>query len=135
MKVDGMKLIQWLVGSVLAWYALSGAFYYGGIWESQANPTQGVRVQFSPGSDAEGALSRALTGEWILVVADGSELRFSEFRMMTYPPRQEQRTAIAAVAAQWRTLVPVFAVIGLYLLWLYLVFGVSARTQRGVANG
>lgn len=130
-----MKFLQWLIGSVLACYALGGAFHYGGIWESQANPTEGVRVHFEDGSVAQGALSRAFAGEWILAVDGGSELRFKEFRMMSYQPRKEQRTAIAAVAAQWRTLVPVFLVIGLYLSWLYFVFGGPARTHRGVVNG
>jgi len=106
--------LKYIVAAALALYAFEGVMKYGGIWHSQAHPTPGVEVTFSDGSMAEGALSQAWSGEWVIATSQGTELHFQNFRRLSVtPPVQAERLWF-----RWRVLLPLAVVLLACLLGL-----------------
>lgn len=116
---------KWILGTVFAYYALSAAFNYGGIWQSQAEPSL-VEVTLQGGIKASGALHMDWHGGMVLVKEDGHELHLQETLAITY-------LATAKTDRQswpFRVLAPVLAVVFVYLFWLYSILRSGAAIRR-----
>lgn len=92
----------------IAWFlAMQMAIKYGGIWNSQANPTANVTVTLKDGRSYKGALSREWRGTWQLAQAKGLHVRFDED---TYTVMSFQPTGIRPWEMHWRAWLPVVGV-------------------------
>ena len=66
------QLIRIIIAFV-AWFYLSEvALTYGGIWQSQSNPTRDVQVQLQNGTTEVGSLQQTWARDWVLLKNDGS---------------------------------------------------------------
>jgi len=91
---------------------MDAAIVYGGIWDSQANPTLEVEAVLGNGQHITGALSRDWQKLWVISTTDGAEVRFAKFSMMTFkaPERVDGAFAPSRVIDHWRSVGPVMLV-------------------------
>lgn len=75
-----MKL---LIALVVWWYSMDAALLYGGIWDSQANPTE-VVVTLPGGGQLAGTMTRDWNRNYVVTAPDGAEARFQAYDSLAY---------------------------------------------------
>lgn len=80
--------------------AMSKAFEYGRIWHSQIHPMSNVTVVLPNDRVAQGALSTEWSGEYRLLLADGSAIEFRRTAGAQSRARTELRCRRSGAAAQ-----------------------------------
>lgn len=101
-----------VLAAVVWWYVLDAAIVYGGIWDSQANPTPEVETVLGNGQHITGALSRDWQKRWVISTVDGAEVRVADFAMMTFkaPEHVDGGSAFSRVIDHWRSVGPMMLV-------------------------
>jgi hypothetical protein len=103
------RIFYSLAVTVVGFWLLSLALKYGGIWDSQANPTLNAQVELKDGRVVEGSLSSGWDEQYILKSNDGTHIEFREFRVIrtSAPPKTETGHPLLR---HWRGTVPVLIV-------------------------
>lgn len=111
------SLARLIVVSAIFCIALDLAVQYGGIWQSQAQPAQGVEVTLSDGRTVmTGSLRRAWSKDWVLETSDGRQWRFQSYTAMRFQPPAQADSFRAS--SRWRAWLPAVAVVSAWLAWL-----------------
>lgn len=108
-------MLRVIVIMAVWWLAFGQATTYGGIWHSQAHPTQNVEVVFQSGEVVTGDLSRNWDNSWNLT-HDGVARTFetSDWRVLrTQPGRSD-----ASYWQMWRSWGPVALVTSICMVAL-----------------
>ena len=107
------RLIKWFVGFAIAYFAMSGALHYGGIWNLRAQPAL-ISYQAPDGRDATGKLSREWSGAWT-IEDDGGQVymypSLDSLGVIAFQPR--------AGATYWRSMLLVSLVSSLIVIGLF----------------
>lgn len=90
---------------------MDAAIVYGGIWDSQANPTPEVEAVLGNGQHITGALARDWQKNWVISTADG-QVRFVDFQSMTFkaPEHVDGAVVPTLVIEHWRSVGPLMLV-------------------------
>lgn len=103
------QLVRLAVVGVAWLIAMNLAIKYGGIWNSQANPTRGVTVQMRSGQVFEGTLNRSWDASWQLTSSETQkQITFDDeaYLSMSFTPPTNR----PSWHAHWRAWGPVVAV-------------------------
>lgn len=124
-----------LIAFAIWWYVCGIATQYGGVWDSQVNPHQGVTVRLSGGDTVTGSLYRDWNLGWRLEVPDGRSLTFKDFEEMQFTtPGQE---AHVSFAAHWRSWLPLVLVTHLFFIaaaWPLVLKLLPRKFRRALAR-
>lgn len=94
-------MIRLFVVLVVGYFVLDAALLYGGIWDSQANPTEAT-VTLPSGQQLTGSMTRDWDQSFVIVAPNG-QTRFTEYRAMAFPTPNHARS----VWHHWRLMMAV----------------------------
>lgn len=117
--------------SAAAWYLAGQCFHYGSVWDSQANPMHDVQVSLKSGKSYKGTLSRDFDGNGVLLLSDGSEIRFRDDFVAEYASVPGQDSSDGFLR-HWRSWLPAFVTIFLYMAWVFSTFVFPGSGRRRV---
>lgn len=106
------RFVLWMI---CCFYGMGAAMTYGGIWQIQARPMEGVEVVLNDGLSIKGALTRDWNKDWVVTTADGSKVRFTDFQAMSFPAPAPLDGGRGGFFEAWRETVPV-----LVTAWVFL---------------
>ena len=110
------QLIRVIIAFVVWFYLSEFAVTYGGIWQSQSNPTQNVQVLLLNGVAEIGSLQQTWSRDWVLLKKDGSisNLKDLSYVTLSYPLPSEA----PSFWAHWRTWLPLTLVSGATIFFM-----------------
>lgn len=110
------QLVRVIIAFVVWFYLSEFAVTYGGIWQSQSNPTQNVQVQLQNGAAEIGSLQQTWSRDWVLLKKDGSisNLKDLSYVALSFPMPSEP----PSFWALWRSWLPLTLVSGATILFI-----------------
>lgn len=121
------QLIRIIIAFVAWFYLSEAALTYGGIWQSQSNPTRDVQVQLQNGTTEVGSLQQTWARDWVLLKNDGSISNLKDLSNVTlsFPVPSE----VPDLWAFWRSWLPLALVSGATIFFV-LFTGLLPLLQR-----
>lgn len=121
------QLIRVIIAFVVWFYLSEFAVTYGGIWQSQSNPTPNVQVQLQNGAAEIGSLQQTWSRDWVLLKKDGSisNLKDLSYVTLSFPVPSE----VPDFWAFWRSWLPLALVSGATIFFV-LFTGLLPLLQR-----